>query len=184
MQSPGGGRSAHSRECAWVGCCVSHGMVLDPDGWSSSPCFPDQRRSRQPPRPRRGRGSGGGGRTDHRPQAAQGGGAAKAGAGRGRPGERRSGPPDRAAPERSPPDPQGRAGQRTPNPTKRLSFVRLAGDRAPGQLLTKLAFCWCSSGRSRRRTLAAERSAPTSRKSSEKRVRGASAMGGYYDTPP
>ena len=141
-------------------------------GRGQSSGFILQRRSRPHPRPRRGRGLGGGG---HRQPHASGpkgrahrraarGGAAPPNEGRGRttaPGTSAGSPTRRAAPVR-----------RTPNQTKRLSFVRLAGDWAPGQLLTKLAFCWV-----RPVVAAAElwrRCAPLriSGKSSEKRVMG------------
>lgn len=186
MQSPGGGRSAHSRERAAVGTISVKAVAARAGRGQGGPCFNIQRRSRQPPPPPQGEGVGGRGRTDYRPQAAQGGGR---GAGRGRggaaPGERGPPPHDRRRPERSKPEPQGRAEPgRRPGPpelNKTRSFVVTpVGVANP----TKLVFCSCSSVGCRRRTLAAERSAPTSRKSSEKRVMGASAMGGYYDTPP
>lgn len=129
----------------------------------------------KPPHPPPPQGEGGRGEGAHRqppPSGPRGrarrraarGGAAPPNEGRGRttaPGTSAGSPTRRAAPVR-----------RTPNQTKRLSFVRLAGDWAPGQLLTKLAFCWV-----RPVVAAAElwrRCAPLriSGKSSEKRVMG------------
>lgn len=133
------------------------------DGW----CF-----IAAPPAPTGGGGQGGGGAPTTVPSGPRGrahrraarGGAAPPNEGRGRttaPGTSAGSPTRRAAPVR-----------RTPNQTKRLSFVRLVGDWAPGQLLTKLAFCWV-----RPVVAAAElwrRCAPLriSGKSSEKRVMG------------
>ncbi len=110
-------------------------------------------------------------------------GAPQGGAGRGRAAERGQPPHDRRRAERRKPDPQGRAGRRTPNQTKRLSFVRLAGDRAHGQLLTKLAFCWVrpdvAAAELWRRTATVRFRSKKFRKAGE----GGVSLGGYYDTP-
>jgi len=92
---------------------------------------------------------------------------------------------DSPRPERRKPDPQGRARAAQaapPEPNKKSSFV--GPGRAERTDPTKLIFLLGSLGGCRRRTLAAERSAPISRKSSGKRVFGVRRMGGYYDTPP
>lgn len=145
---------------SWYGCRLLMGAV-------SIVCYL-LRRSRHTPAPAGGGGQGGRGRTDNRPKAAQGEGAAKAGAGGARPGGRRRGPPDRAAPERSHPAPQGRdrAAQAAP-PEPNKTEVLLG-----------------SSGGCRRRTLAAVRSAPNSRKKFRKTGDGVRQHGGVLRHPP
>lgn len=126
---------------------MSHGMVLDPDGRSSSPCFPDQRRSRYTPRPRRGRGVGGKG-ADRQPppsgprgrahRRAARGGAAPPNEGRGRttaPGPSGGSPTRRAAP--------GRRKPHHPNPTKNLVLLDPGGRNARTQ--QNLFSCWVRS---------------------------------------
>lgn len=142
---PVGGRSAHSRERAVVACWLCPGIGSVRAGLLSIVLYLCGVAAHTPA-PRRGEGAGGrgspapaGARSRGHHPAAQGGGAAQAGAGGARPGERRDGPPDRAGPERSPPDPQGRAESAPAQPNKIKGSV-LLGCVTANQ--TKREFCW------------------------------------------
>ena len=145
------------------------GRVL---AWSVGPlgalitvCFTNSGEAATPPAPAGGGGWGEGGAPTIAHKRPKGEGAPQGGAGRGRAAERGRAAHDSGPPERRKPDPQGRADTGHPEPNKTW-------------------FLLGSSGGCRRRTLAAERFAPNSRKKFRKTGEGVRQHGGVLRHPP
>lgn len=149
------------------------------------------RRSRHLPRPRRGRGPGGGGtprRQAHEPDTAA---KRPKGKGRRRPGREGPAPADAGAarptgPRRSEATPPRRAapGRRKPHRPNQTKQPVLFGWRRQPPTVNKTSVLLGSSGGCRRRTLAAVRSAPNSRKKFRKTGEGVRQHGGVLRPPP